>query len=83
MTRLSSDEAKRFRVGLRQTRARIGRNIQRARMEKRWTIKQLARSVDISYERLDRIEIGKGEAKLFELHRLAFMLDMNLRDFFM
>ena len=82
MAPMNSDHVKKLRVGLRQTRVCVGRNLRLARVAKRMTIKELARSVDISQERLDNVEMGKGEVKLFELHRLTVMLDIRLRDFF-
>jgi hypothetical protein len=63
---------------LRQWRCRIGRNIQRQRMQQRMRLETCALKAGISMSQLDRYECGGGEIPPYLLVRLAHLFAVPL-----
>ena len=60
----------------------VGRRIRVLRKKRGYTQENLASRAEIARESLSRIELGKREAGLYILQRLAKALDVNVRDLF-
>ncbi len=60
------------------TLKRIGMNIQKARMQRNFTLKKLSRQTNLKLETIDRYELGRTSIQLEELLKISIALDADL-----
>jgi transcriptional regulator with XRE-family HTH domain len=58
----------------------VGRRVRAARKEKGYTIEGLANEANIEYSQLSRIELGKINTTLTQIHNIAIALGIKLSD---
>lgn len=68
------------RNNLRRIRKIIGGNIHRCRDRAHMTLEKLARSAGIRTDRLDRIELGRGEVRIEDIVRIAEVLEVAVEE---
>jgi transcriptional regulator with XRE-family HTH domain len=60
----------------------VGRRVRAARKEKGFTIEGLANEANIEYSQLSRIELGKINTTLTQIHNITSALGIKLSDLF-
>jgi transcriptional regulator with XRE-family HTH domain len=55
----------------------IGERIRKLRMENQLTLETLAFKADMDYTQLSRIELGKINTSLFQIHKIAIALGIS------
>lgn len=60
----------------------IGSNVRRKRVEKNITMESLAFDSGIEYRQIGRIERGEVNTTVMSLHRIAIILQIDIKDFF-
>lgn len=58
----------------------IGERIRKLRMENQLTLETLAFKADMDYTQLSRIELGKINTSLFQIHKIANALGISSSD---
>ena len=55
----------------------IGERVRKLRIDKQLTLENLAFKADMDYTQLSRIELGKINTSLFQIHKIANALGIN------
>jgi transcriptional regulator with XRE-family HTH domain len=55
----------------------IGERVRKLRIDKHLTLENLAFKADMDYTQLSRIELGKINTGLFQIHKIAIALGIN------
>ncbi len=55
----------------------IGERVRKLRMDNHITLENLAFKADMDYTQLSRIELGKINTSLFQIHKIAFALNIS------
>jgi transcriptional regulator with XRE-family HTH domain len=55
----------------------IGERVRKLRIDKHLTLENLAFKADMDYTQLSRIELGKINTSLFQIHKIAIALGIN------
>jgi transcriptional regulator with XRE-family HTH domain len=55
----------------------IGERVRKLRIDKHLTLENLAFKADMDYTQLSRIELGKINTILFQIHKIAIALGIN------
>ncbi len=55
----------------------IGERVRKLRIENHLTLENLAFKADMDYTQLSRIELGKINTSLFQIHKIAIALDIS------
>jgi len=55
----------------------IGERVRKLRIDKQLTLENLAFKADMEYTQLSRIELGKINTSLFQIHKIANALGIN------
>jgi transcriptional regulator with XRE-family HTH domain len=55
----------------------IGERVRKLRIDKHLTLENLAFKADMDYTQLSRIELGKINTSLFQIHKIANALGIN------
>lgn len=58
----------------------IGMRIRQLRMESHLTLETLAFNADMDYTQLSRIELGKINTSIFQIHKIANALEISSSD---
>ncbi|MEN9381895.1 MAG: Helix-turn-helix domain [Bacteroidota bacterium] len=58
----------------------IGKRIRQLRMESHLTLETLAFNADMDYTQLSRIELGKINTSIFQIHKIAAALEISSSD---
>jgi len=58
----------------------IGMRIRQLRMENHLTLETLAFNADMDYTQLSRIELGKINTSIFQIHKIAAALEISSSD---
>jgi transcriptional regulator with XRE-family HTH domain len=58
----------------------IGKRIRQLRMENHLTLETLAFNADMDYTQLSRIELGKINTSIFQIHKIAAALEISSSD---
>lgn len=58
----------------------IGMRIRQLRMESHLTLETLAFNADMDYTQLSRIELGKINTSIFQIHKIAAALEISSSD---
>jgi len=61
---------------------KVGYNIRKARKSKDFTIKDLAFAADVEYTQVSRIERGKINTSIYQLHKISEALEINIKNLF-
>lgn len=62
--------------------ANLGQNIKKYRKLKKYSQEKLAEILDIHYTTIGKIEIGKLNASALMLRKIAYALEVSVKDFF-
>lgn len=58
----------------------IGKRIRQLRMDNHLTLETLAFNADMDYTQLSRIELGKINTSIFQIHKIASALEISSSD---
>ena len=58
----------------------IGERVRKLRIDKHLTLENLAFQADMDYTQLSRIELGKINTSLFQIHKIAIALGISSRE---